>query len=86
MLEKLKAYCEKEYKQCLQWGGDAEKATDRCYGAVMFCMNNCFDDFNEELGKWWDDEMLPKFRELQSYQYELRHAPNYVNTTGIGAT
>lgn len=86
MEEKLKAYCEKEYKQCWQWGGDIEKATDRCYGAVMFCINNCFPSFNEELGNWWDNEMLPKFRELQRYQYELKHAPSYVNTTGVGAT
>lgn len=65
MEEKLKAYCEKEYKQCWQWNGNVEKAIDRCYGAVMFCINNCFPSFNEELGDWWDDEMLLKFRKLQ---------------------
>ena len=65
MEEKLKAYCEKEYAQCWQWGGDVEKATDRCYGAMMFCINNCFPAFNYELGDWWDNEMLPKFRKLQ---------------------
>ena len=24
-----------------------------------------FDDYNEELAKWWDDEILPKFKELE---------------------
>ena len=65
MERKLKNFCRQEYSNCKNWGGDVEKATDRCFGAVMFCINNCFDDFNEELGKWWDEEMLPKFRELE---------------------
>ena len=65
MEEKLKIYCEKEYKQCWQWDGNVGKAIDRCYGAMIFCINNCFDDYNENLAKWWDDEMLPKFRELE---------------------
>ena len=52
MEKKLKAYCEKEYKQCWQWNGNVEKAIDRCYGAMMFCINNCFDDYNEKLAKW----------------------------------
>lgn len=62
---KLKRYCMTEYYTIYYHGGSIEKAIDRCYGAVMFCINNCFDDYNEELGKWWDDEMLPKFRELE---------------------
>lgn len=65
MEEKLKAYCEKEYEQCWEWDENVEKAIDRCYGAVMFCITNCFPSFNEELGDWWNDEMLPKFRKLQ---------------------
>ena len=28
MEEKLKAYCEKEYKLCWQWNGNVEKAID----------------------------------------------------------
>lgn len=62
---KLKKYCMKEYYNYYYHGGNLEKAIDRCYGAMMFAINNCFDDFNEDLGKWWDDEMLPKFRELE---------------------
>ena len=65
MERKLKNFCRQEYSNCKNWGGDVEKAIDRCYGAMMFAINNCFDDFNEDLGKWWDDEMLPKFRELE---------------------
>ena len=38
----------------------------RCYGVLMFAINNLFEDYNDELGKWWDDEMLPKFRELKN--------------------
>ena len=37
----------------------------RCYGVLMFAINNLFEDYNDELGKWGDDEMLPKFRELK---------------------
>ena len=65
MEEKLKAYCEKEYEQCLQRNSDVEKAIDRCYGAVMFCINNCFPSFNKELGNWWDNEMLPLLRKME---------------------
>ena len=61
----LKNFCKEQLSGCKNHGGNVEKAIDRCYGAMMFCINNCFDDYNEELGKWWDDEMLPKFRKLQ---------------------
>ena len=65
MENKLKRYCMTEYYTVYYHGGNIEKAIDRCYGAMMFCINNCFDDYNENLAKWWDDEMLPKFRELE---------------------
>ena len=65
MESKLKKYCMMEYHNFCYHGGDLEKAIDRCYGAVMFCINNCFEDFNDELGKWWENEMLPKFQELK---------------------
>ena len=32
---------------------------------MMFAVNNLFDDYNEELGEWWKNEMLPKFEELK---------------------
>lgn len=37
---------------------------ERCYGIIMFAINNLFDEYNEELGNWWNNEMLPKFEEL----------------------
>ena len=38
---------------------------ERAYGVMMFAINNLFDYYNEELGKWWSDEMLPKYEELK---------------------
>lgn len=38
---------------------------ERTYGVMMFAVNNLFDNYNEELGKWWYNEMLPKFEELK---------------------
>lgn len=64
MKEKIKDYCEKEYRDCIRYDSDVEKATDRAFGAVMFYLNYC-TDYDESIGKWWDDEMLPKFRELK---------------------
>lgn len=61
----LKNFCKEQFNDCKNHGGSVEKAIDRCYGAMMFCINNCFPDYNDNLGKWWDDTMLPKFRELQ---------------------
>ena len=60
---KLKEYCEYELRNVEHFGYDPHTATTRCYGAVMFVIN--IDDFDEELGKWWDNEMLPRFRELE---------------------
>ena len=61
----LKNYCKEQFANCKNHNANVEKAIDRCYGALMFCINNCFDDYNKNLAKWWDDEMLPKFRELK---------------------
>ena len=66
MENKVKEWIKKEYdfvKDCNKYS--VEKATDRCYGVLMFAINSLFDEYNEELGQWWDDEMLPKFRELE---------------------
>lgn len=67
MENKVKAWIESEYKYAKTWGDDnsARHAIDRCYGIIMFAINELFNDYNDELGKWWDDEMLPKFRELE---------------------
>lgn len=40
-------------------------AIERCYGIIMFAINNLFDEYNEELGNWWSNEILPKFEELR---------------------
>lgn len=64
----LKEYCEREYQLCKRCKINAsliEKAIDRCFGAVLFCINNCFITYNEELGNWWTEEMLPKFEKLK---------------------
>ena len=67
MKNKVKAWIESEYEYAKTRGNDsyARHAIDRCYGIIMFAINELFDDYNDELGKWWDDEMLPKFRELE---------------------
>ena len=71
----LKNFCKEQYSSCKNYGGDIEKAIDRCYGALLFCINNCFPSYHSELGNWWDDEMLPKFRELQ-----IERIKNYAGT------
>ena len=64
MLKKeIKQYCEYEYSRLL-YNSNIEKAIDRCYGAVMFVLNFT-ERYDDSIAKWWDDEMLPKFRELQ---------------------
>ena len=69
MKEKVKKWIEREYKQVKNWGADKysiQCATHRSFGVLMFAINELFDDYNEELSKWWEDEMLPKFRELEN--------------------
>lgn len=66
MEDKVKKYCEWEYMNALKRGHDPHEATTRCYGALMFVLNFSEDTYDEDLANWWDDEMLPKFRELES--------------------
>lgn len=63
MEKKIKAYCEKEYENVLKWGYNPHEAMTRAYGAIMFVIN--YHDYDEDLAKWWEDVMLPKFRELE---------------------
>ena len=66
MENKVKAWIEYEYKCAKEYEGQSvANAIHRCYGVLMFAINNLFEDYNEELGKWWDDEMLPKFIKLE---------------------
>ena len=62
---KLKEFCKHELWAVKRFGYDPHAAVTRCYGAVMFVIN--MDGFDDELGTWWDDEMLPKFRELERW-------------------
>ena len=61
---KLKEYCNYEMDSVERHGYDPHNAVTRCYGATMFVLN-FLDSFDDSLAKWWDDEMLPKFRELE---------------------
>lgn len=66
MENKVKAWIEKEYDFLKRNKTvPVQPAIHRCYGVMMFATNNLFEDYNENLGNWWDDEMLPKFRELE---------------------
>ena len=65
MIKKIKAYCEHELICVEKWGYNPHEAVTRCYGAVMFLLFSFEEDELEDLGKWWDDEMLPRFRKLE---------------------
>ena len=60
MKEKLKNYCEYELSMCKRYSIDPSVAIDRCYGAVMF-VSSQFEADSEEIGKWWNEEMHPRF-------------------------
>ena len=64
LIVELKDYCEHEYNLAKNSGYDIQSSITRCYGAVMFAIN-ISNNFDAETGKWWDDEMLPKFRKLE---------------------
>ena len=43
-------------------------AFSRSFGILMFALNELLDYDSEEaltIRKWWDDEMLPRFRKLE---------------------
>ena len=61
MINQVKDYAQYELDN-ISRGFDAKLALERAYGAVQFVM---YCDYNSELGEWWDDEMLPKFQNVQ---------------------
>jgi hypothetical protein len=65
MFEKIKKYCEHEIMCVEQFGYNPHEAVTRCYGAVMFLLSSFEVEDLKNLGEWWDNEMLPKFRKLQ---------------------
>lgn len=67
MFEKVKAWCEYELDNVEKHGYDVHGAITRCYGIVMFVSNSLvgYDSAKgQQIAKWWDDEMLPRFRSL----------------------
>lgn len=60
----VKNWIRNEYKEVAKGNRDIKAGIDRCYGVIMFACNALYDTYNEDLGNWWDDEMLPKFRAL----------------------
>ena len=69
MLERAKNYCEYEYRvyrdHGKMHGASYEKMLDRCYGAVMCCCWGLPETEENEIGKWWDDEMRPKLYSIR---------------------
>lgn len=65
IVKKIKEYCAHELDSITRFGYDPQACVTRCYGAVMFVLT-LGEEYDEELAHWWDDEMLPKFRELQA--------------------
>ena len=65
MVKKLKKYVEHEVWCVERLGYNPHEAVTRCYGAVMFLLSSYPEEELEDIGNWWDDEMLPKFRKLE---------------------
>ncbi len=66
--EKVTIWIESEYKSCVTYRSNPHEALTRSYGVIMFAINMLLKYDSEEakiIEKWWDDEMLPKFRELE---------------------
>ncbi len=66
--EKVTTWIENEYKNCTTYHSNPHEALARSYGVVMFAINVLLEYDSEEakiIEKWWDDEILPKFRELE---------------------
>ena len=66
--EKVTIWIESEYKSCTTYHSDPHEALTRSYGVMMFAINMLLKYDSKEakiIEKWWDDEMLPKFRELE---------------------
>lgn len=69
MEEKVKQWIEREYKDVRLHHGNVPMVINRCYGVLMFVINELFDEYNEQLARWWDNKMLPKFRAIDYSNY-----------------
>lgn len=75
MEDKVKAWIEMDYNNTKNYISShpndsecverIEQSVDRCYGVIMFAINNLFNEYNYNLGNWWEDEILPKFRKMR---------------------
>ena len=68
MTEKTKKWINYELENVTKRGWPTEPAKHRCYGIVMFVINELIgydSPEGQELAKWWDDDMVMKFRELE---------------------
>lgn len=65
MEEKVKQWIETEYEYAIKHKGSISKAIDRCYGVLLFAINELFDGYNANLANWWGNEMFPKFRQAE---------------------
>lgn len=64
IINELKKFCEHELWATKRFNYNPHDAITRCHGAVMFVIN--MDDyFDADLARWWNDKMLPQFRELE---------------------
>jgi len=84
MTKKVQEWCAMEMKNVLYHGYDASKATDRCYGIVMFVLNSVHGYDTPEgraLANWWEDEMLPWFNAAVIYQNGAGPAPETKKNT-----
>lgn len=66
--EKTKKWINYELENVTKRGWPAREAKHRCYGIIMFVTNELLgydSPEGQELAKWWDDDMVVKFRELE---------------------
>ncbi len=64
--KKVKRFVLGEYKSAVKYAettSDVYKNRAIAYGALQFSINNLFPCYNDDLGKWWD-EQLDKFNQL----------------------
>lgn len=74
MKEKVMEWCKRELNN-IKRGYKAHDATTRCYGIVMFVTNELIgfeSPEGQELVRWWDNEMLPAFRNAEFTEIILK--------------
>ena len=65
MQEKIKNLIENEYHDCIKFHSNPSAAFTHAYDIFMFGLTELLsNDEIDEIVKWWDDGMLPKFLKL----------------------